>query len=87
MRSSNRGKCGRRVRQPEEIPNRIRGSDLPSFVRVATRRSVNAFDPDVKFSPSFFFTFFPIAFRAFELIALKLRNVIYTEKNEPRNNK
>ena len=80
MRSSNRGKCGRRVRQPEEIPNRIRGPDLPSFVRVATRRSVNAFDPDVKFSPSFFFTFFPIAFRAFELIARKLRNVIYTEK-------
>lgn len=62
MRASNRGKCGRRVRQPEEIPNRIRGPDLPSFVRVATRRSVNAFDPDVEFSPSLFSLSFPLRF-------------------------
>ena len=38
MRASSRGKCGRRVRQPEEIPNRIRG---PGFVEFRPRRDAS----------------------------------------------
>lgn len=38
MRASSRGKRGRRVRQPEEIPNRIRG---PGFVEFRPRRDAS----------------------------------------------
>ena len=84
MRASCRGKCGRRVRQPEEIPNRIRG---PGFVEFRPRRDASickcararcgifSQPPSLSLSLSLslpLFTFSPIAFRVFELVAREL---------------